>query len=142
MTEAKVKTRNRRPGRGFSRGEVRQAGISGYQIKVMGVRVDKRRKSVHPANVERLREMAKGIKPPASKTRKARAKVPSKPKKAAVPLTDIPGLGPKRAEQLASAGVKSAQDIVGKDAEKLSKASGVPQKTLEKYIEEGKKLLE
>jgi large subunit ribosomal protein L13e len=145
MTEAMVGISTRRPGRGFSKGEIAQAGLEPYLLKTLGVRVDHRRKSVHGANVAALKEMAKSAEVPGRKQKKTKVqrakKTSPRKEEPGVVLTDIPGLGPKRADQLASAGVKTIKDLVEKDLDALSKASGVPKKTLEKYIQEGKKLL-
>ncbi len=44
-----------RPGRGFSRGELREAGVSISAARRNGLPVDLRRKSVHPENVKILK---------------------------------------------------------------------------------------
>ncbi|MCE4602404.1 MAG: 50S ribosomal protein L13e [Desulfurococcales archaeon] len=51
-----------RKGRGFSLGELREAGLSPQQARKLGIRVDKRRKSVHPWNVEALKDYLKRLK--------------------------------------------------------------------------------
>jgi large subunit ribosomal protein L13e len=45
-----------REGRGFSLGELKEAGLTAGEAKVRGVPVDARRKSTHEENVEILRE--------------------------------------------------------------------------------------
>lgn len=53
-----VKTGNRlREGRGFSLGEIQKAGAAVVQLKKMKLRVDKRRRSMHEANVEDLKKL-------------------------------------------------------------------------------------
>lgn len=53
-----VKTKNRfRAGRGFSIGEIQKAGATTAQLKKMKLRVDKRRRSMHEANVEELKKL-------------------------------------------------------------------------------------
>ncbi len=50
-----------RKGRGFSIGELREAGINVKQARKLGIHVDKRRRSVHQWNVEALREYLKKL---------------------------------------------------------------------------------
>jgi|GEM_PF-203855 large subunit ribosomal protein L13e len=45
-----------RTGRGFSAGEVEKAGLTVEQARLLGLYVDARRRSVHEANVQALRE--------------------------------------------------------------------------------------
>ncbi len=44
-----------REGRGFSRGELREVGLSPSEAMRLGIPVDRRRRTVHGENVERLR---------------------------------------------------------------------------------------
>jgi large subunit ribosomal protein L13e len=46
-----------RVGRGFSLGELKEAGVTLIEVKRLGIRVDKMRKSVHPWNVEALKKL-------------------------------------------------------------------------------------
>ena len=54
--------REKRVGRGFSIGELKEAGITIHDAKKLGIYVDKRRKSIHKENVEYLRELSKSLK--------------------------------------------------------------------------------
>lgn len=77
-----VKTENRfRAGRGFGLGEIRKAGAAVAQLKKMKLRADKRRRSVHEANVEELKKLlgqAKEKKQKPKKVRKAAVKKKAK----------------------------------------------------------------
>ncbi|MEM0093995.1 MAG: ribosomal protein L13e [Thermofilum sp.] len=53
---ARLPPRPVREGKGFSEGEVRELGLTVAEARLLGIFVDKRRKSVHPENVERLRQ--------------------------------------------------------------------------------------
>ncbi len=46
-----------RKGRGFSLGELKEAGLTVEKARAMGLYVDKRRKSVHKENVELLKKL-------------------------------------------------------------------------------------
>ncbi len=50
-----------RKGRGFSIGELREAGLTLEKAKRLGIYIDKRRRSIHPWNVEALRDYLKRI---------------------------------------------------------------------------------
>lgn len=47
-----------RKGRGFSLGELNEAGVSLEEARRLGIYVDKRRSTVHPENVEVLGDLA------------------------------------------------------------------------------------
>ncbi|MDK2371783.1 MAG: ribosomal protein L13e [Candidatus Korarchaeota archaeon] len=49
--------KRKRLGRGFSLGELREAGISITEARRKGIPVDRRRKTVHPWNVEALKKL-------------------------------------------------------------------------------------
>ena len=51
---------NWRPGKGFSRSELEAAGLSSAAAARLGIRVDKRRRNVHPMNVEILEKAKNG----------------------------------------------------------------------------------
>lgn len=46
-----------RKGRGFSLGELKEAGLTVEKARAMGLYVDKRRKSIHKENVELLKRL-------------------------------------------------------------------------------------
>lgn len=50
-----------RRGRGFSLGELREAGLTPEKARKLGIYVDKRRKTVHPWNVEALKDYLKRL---------------------------------------------------------------------------------
>ncbi|HID16522.1 MAG TPA: 50S ribosomal protein L13e [Candidatus Atribacteria bacterium] len=54
--------KNWRIGRGFSIGELKEAGLTVTEARKLGLRIDKRRKSVHKENVEAIRKYIGKIK--------------------------------------------------------------------------------
>jgi|YelNatPaOPRAMG01_1025707.scaffolds.fasta_scaffold00318_19 predicted flap endonuclease-1-like 5' DNA nuclease len=56
-------------------------------------------------------------------------------------LTDVKGIGTKRAEQLKAVGITGVEDLAKASAEDLASKLGVSPKTTGKWIEEAKKLL-
>ncbi len=54
---SKRKEKRKRIGRGFSIGELKQAGISIRDARLKGIPIDRRRKTVHQWNVEALKKL-------------------------------------------------------------------------------------
>ena len=71
-----------REGRGFSRGELKEVGLSPSEAMRLGIPVDKRRRTVHEENVERLRAYLEEAKKTGVKFKKP--KQTAKPKKGRV----------------------------------------------------------
>ncbi len=57
-----------------------------------------------------------------------------------LPLTEIKGVGEKKAEQIRKAGVKTANAFLKADLDKLAEKTGISKTVLEKYLEEANKL--
>ncbi len=51
-----------RRGRGFSLGELKEAGLTPQLARKLGIYVDKRRKTVHPWNVEALKDYIRRLR--------------------------------------------------------------------------------
>jgi large subunit ribosomal protein L13e len=71
-----VQKRNRenRRGRGFSQGELRQAGITTRQALHAGFPIDVRRRTIHRENVKLAQEQVRHIKPVKKRASKAKTK--------------------------------------------------------------------
>ncbi len=132
IVKKKGKTRK---GRGFSRKELKETGLSLSRALRMGVPVDIRRKTKHEENVEALKPYL------TIETEKA-----SRRKKAATPevtveLAKVKGIGPKLTEKLTKAGVKDANDLAASSPEKIAKTIGVSEKRASTLIENARSLL-
>ena len=124
------KAGGKRKGRGFSLRELQKAGITPLLARKLGIAVDLRRKSLRQENVEALKRIE--AEKPAKKEEK---------KETVVKLEDIKGVGPKKVEQFAKAGIKTANDLLKADLAEVSKKSGISVKVLERLIKEAEKLV-
>jgi len=59
-----------------------------------------------------------------------------------VNLTEIKGIGPKRANQLKKLGISTAEDLAKMDPQELSSKVGISQTAAQRWIERAKKTLE
>jgi large subunit ribosomal protein L13e len=115
-----TKRPRRREGRGFSREEIRRAGLTLHEMRRLGIPVDKRRKTSHPTNVQTLKERYGVV----------------------IPLTEIKGVGETTEGQLVDAGILDAYDLVHADLDSLTKLVSPSRDRLQKWQDEAKKLLE
>jgi predicted flap endonuclease-1-like 5' DNA nuclease len=136
--EAQVrKAHGHRPGKGFSLSEIRKAGFTTHQVRKVGVYVDSRRRTIHEFNVQTLRtlmeerqkqlqeevkeRMEKEVKEKKVKKEKKEKKVKKKEVKKEKPvekgtdLTEVKGVGKKRAEALEAAGVSTVEELIETD---------------------------
>ena len=128
IAEPTVKSpRDGRPkrGRGFSSEETAQAGLTIEEARRMGLIVDIRRQTVHPENVDALKQYQKDLEKlvasMAEETKPAKVK-------AAKPTDDLGSLrAVKQAEVplLVKAGIKSFEDLAYCDITKVAKKSGI-----------------
>ena len=57
-------------------------------------------------------------------------------------LTEIKGIGPKRAEELKAAGVKTVSDLAKRSAKHLSETTGISIKNISKWIVQANEMIE
>jgi len=57
-------------------------------------------------------------------------------------LTEIKGIGPKRAEELKAAGVKTVADLAKRSAKNLSEKTGIPLKNISEWIVQANEMIE
>ncbi|MHA1237872.1 MAG: ribosomal protein L13e [Candidatus Odinarchaeia archaeon] len=144
----------KRKGRGFSLSELKEAGLTVDIAKRLGIPIDRRRRTLHPENVELLKDYvmeeqisAKPAKKAPVKEKKKKVKPEEKvekpsPEGALDELVQIKGLGKTSAEKLINAGIQSIKDLlnVEKNIEKVAEETGISATRLQKWIEEAKKL--
>ncbi len=151
-----------RSGRGFSLSEIQKVGLDVRQVRKLGIYVDSRRRTLHEFNVETLKmlveERQKQLEEEAKarierekvEKKKVKKKVKEEKKKEEkkkevkekkvkvekeIDLTEIKGVGKKRAETLKSAGISTADDLLKADTAELAEKT----KFSEAYIEKLKK---
>lgn len=122
MVSTIIYTPTRRPrireGRGFSLGEIKRAGLTPHEAKRLGIYVDKRRKTLHPINVQTLKGFYSIV----------------------TPLTKIRGIGEVTQRQLINAGILDAYDLAHAEIDSLVKVVPQSKERLKKWQDEAKKL--
>jgi predicted flap endonuclease-1-like 5' DNA nuclease len=108
-----------RDGRGFSRKEIRQAGLLLHEVEKTKIPVDRRRKTAHVENVQTLKEYFR----------------------TSIPLHEIKGIGKAAEEELKRVGILDTQDLAVADIELLAGKIPHSEKTLKKWQDEAKTLL-
>jgi ribosomal protein L13E len=83
--------RKAREGKGFSREELREVGLSFGEALRQGIPIDTRRSTKHEENVKKLNAYSKALRPKPP-LREKRAKI--------VDLTEVKGIGSRTAKKL------------------------------------------
>ena len=108
-----------RTGKGFSLGELKEAGLGFRKAFEMGIPIDTRRSTKHEANVGTLRKhLSEELKPekrtPVSESKEIREERGQKEvavPEAATDLNKVRGISPKLAEKLKQAGINDANEL-------------------------------
>ena len=108
-----------REGRGFSLEEIKRAGLTSHEAKMLEIPVDKRRRTTHLKNVQTLKEHFG----------------------TSIPLSDIRGIGKATEEELKRAGILDAYDLAYADINTLAEKVPYSKKTLKRWQGEAGKLL-
>lgn len=108
-----------REGRGFSIEEIKRAGSTLHEAKMLEIPLDKRRRTTHLKNVQTLKEY---LGTP-------------------IPLSEIRGIGKVTEEELKRAGILDAYDLTHSDINTLAKKVPYSKKGLKRWQGEAKKLL-
>ena len=109
-----------RKGRGFSRLELRAARLSVRHALAKGLSIDPKRSTRYDVNVAAL-------------TAWLRADT--------VPLTNVKGIGPKRADKLTAIGVVTVADLAGSDVARLGDKLGVSIQRVTRWVANARELL-
>ncbi len=147
--QALVKRKRRiRTGRGFSKGELKEVNLSIKEALKLGIPVDVRRSTRHDENIEILKsflaenlQVKKSAKPAEAvsdiKVRKKR----NKEVKTISNLTQLQGIGEKRAQQLRNLGIDSIEKLAKADPKEISENLRVSEKLVSKWISDAKQML-
>jgi len=112
-------TRRWRRGRGFSIKEIREAGLTLHEARMLNLPIDKRRGTLHDWNVQLLRSHC-----------------------IMIPLTEIKGIGQGIALEFKEVGITSVQDLIYCDVDALSAKIRPSVGTLKKWRLEARRLIE
>ena len=119
-----------RRGRGFTGGELKDAGLTIKEARDMGVLVDVRRKTNHPENVEILKnyvkEMEELVEALLAEEEKAKPDISD----AISELSSLKAVRKADAEALAAAGIITLEDLAYCEIDKVAKKSGIDDERL------------
>lgn len=123
---------NARPrrGRGFSKEETLQAGLTLEDARRMGLMVDLRRRTAYPENIKGLKQYMKDLEELIAKLAEeeviaAKAPIAVSSSDAIAELSSLRSVKPEEAELLASAGITSISDLAYCEIDKISKKTGI-----------------
>jgi predicted flap endonuclease-1-like 5' DNA nuclease len=127
-------------GKGFSREELKEKGLSFKQALNMRIPIDIRRSTKHDENVETLKtylsiDATKTL--PEGRKQKAEATTPE----ATLDLAKVKGIGQKLSEKLMKAGIKDVNVLAASSPEKIAKTIGVSEERASIFIENARSLL-
>ena len=130
--EAIVKRKRKtRKGKGFSRGELKEADLSFSEALKQRIPIDTKRSTKHEENVKRLKTYSKALRP----------EPPVKKKVRIVELSEVKGVGPKTAENLIEADIRNANKLAASSPQMVAESIGSSKKRATNLIEEARSLL-
>lgn len=133
-----------RKGKGFSREELRSANLSVKEARKLGISVDERRSTMHDENVKTLRAFISEIQRTGIRTEKVKVAPPAKRKtlEAVISeLTQVKGIGQRRAQQLVNIGINSVEKLSKMKQNELSKKLKISEKTAARWISDAKRII-
>jgi predicted flap endonuclease-1-like 5' DNA nuclease len=120
-----------RKGKGFSKAELKDVGLSVNEALKQGIPIDSRRSTKHEENVKMLKTYIE----------KTEAEAPTKEevKTAMLKIEEIEGIGQTYAKKLVEAGIKTTDDLLEagttpKERENLAKKTGISRKLILEWI--------
>ena len=119
-----------RRGRGFSREETSQAGLTIDNARKMGLIVDLRRKTVYPENIEALKQYTKDLEEIIAALAKEEVVVAASTDDAVAELSSLRAVKVSEAPLLADAGIKSFSDLAYCDIPKIAKKTGIDEERI------------
>ncbi len=118
--------RKSRKGRGFSRKELNEVGLSLKQALALGIPIDPKRSTQHRENVETL---------------KTHLTADAATTAVAFGLIAVKGIGQKKSVQLKAAGFDSLTKLAESEPKQIMDAVGASEKTVARWIEEAQRIL-
>lgn len=119
-----------RRGRGFSREETSQAGLTIDNARKMGLIVDLRRKTVYPENIKALKQYTKDLEEIIAALAKEEVVVAASTDDAVAELSSLRAVKVSEAPLLAKAGIKSFSDLAYCDIPKIAKKTGIDEERI------------
>ncbi len=119
-----------RRGRGFSREETSQAGLTIDNARKMGLIIDLRRKTVYPENIEALKQYMTDLEEIVAALAKEEVVVASKADDAVAELSSLRAVKASEAPLLTDAGIKSFSDLAYCDIPKVAKKTGIDEERI------------
>jgi len=119
-----------RRGRGFSREETSQAGLTIDNARKMGLIIDLRRKTVYPENIKALKQYTKDLEEIVAALAKEEVVVASSTDDAVAELSSLRAVKVSEAPLLAKAGIKSFSDLAYCDIPKIAKKTGIDEERI------------
>lgn len=114
-----------RRGRGFSREETSQAGLTIDDARKMGLIIDIRRKTVYPENIEALKQYMKDLEEIVAALAEEEGVAASSADDAIAELSALRAVKVSEAPLLVDAGIKSLSDLAYCDIPKIAKKTGI-----------------
>jgi len=126
--QAVVKRKGKtRKGKGFSREELREVGLSFSEALKRKIPIDTRRSTKHEENVQMLKTALE----PIASVKEARI----------VELTEVKGIGLKTAKKLKEAGIESANGLATSDPQRVAEILGSSETRAARFVEDAQSLL-
>jgi len=125
-----------REGRGFSIGEILGAGLTLHEAKRWRIPIDKRRRSTHDWNIQKLKEY---LEAPAVIEKEAEVKEEIE-EVGKIPITELKGISKTTINKLLEAGIEYVEDIVNIDHKVLAETTGLSVTTAKKVINKAKEI--